>query len=120
MPRCLQVKDVEMNPWFDVLHLAVLPKLMLRYVMKKMIFQVIVDVAAPVRCNCPILVLLRWDAEMLSLTLMTEAVEDGSAIHAKYPDAAIFDPVDDHDDAMIHVNVVVVLSLDEVVVDVPL
>ena len=88
--------------------------------MTKMIFQVIVDVAASVRCNCPILVLLRWDVGMLSLNLMIEIVEDGNTIHAKYLDVAIFDLVDDHDDAMIHVNVVVVLSLDEVVVDVPL
>ena len=84
------------------------------------ISQAIADVADSVGCSCPILVLLRWDVEMLSLTLMTEVVEDGSAIHAKYPDAAISDLVDDLDDAMIHVNVVVVLSLDEVVVDVPL
>ena len=80
----------------------------------------IADVAASVGCSCPILVLLRWDVEMPSLTLMTEVVEDGSAIHAKYPDVAISDLVDDLDDALIHVNVVVVLSFDEVVVDVPL
>ena len=88
--------------------------------MTMILFQEITDVVASVRCNCPILVLLRWDVEMLSQTLMTDAVEDGSTIHAKYPDAATFDLVDDLDDALILVNVVVVLSLDEVVVDVPL
>ena len=39
-----------------------------------MLFQVIADVVASVRCNCPILVLLRWDVEMLSLNLMIEVV----------------------------------------------
>ena len=93
---------------------------MLKYEMTMMIFQVIADVAASVGYSYPILVLLRWDVGMLSLTLMIEVVEDDSTIHAKYPDVAISGLVDDHDDAMIHVNVVVVLSLDEVVVDVPL
>ena len=85
-----------------------------------MISQVIADVAASVRCSCPILVLLRWDVEMLGLALMVGVVEDDSTIHAKYLDAATSDLVDDHDDAMIDLNVVAVLSLDEVVVDVPL
>ena len=31
--------------------------------------QGLVDVVASVRCSCPILVLLRWDVEMLSLIL---------------------------------------------------
>ena len=70
---------------------------MLKCEMTMMISQVIADVAASVGCSCPILVLLRWDVEMLSLTLMIEAVEDGSTIHAKCPDAAISGLVDDHD-----------------------
>ena len=85
-----------------------------------MISQARADVAASVRCSCPILALLRWDVEMLSLTLMIEVVEDDGTIPAKYLVAATSDLVDDHDDAMIDLNVVAVLSLDEVVVDVPL
>ena len=83
---------------------------MLKYGMTMMISQVLVDVAASVRCSCPILVLLRWDVEMPSPNLMTEIVEDDSTIHAKYLDAATFVLVDDHYDAIIDVNVVAVLS----------
>ena len=90
---------------------------MLKYEMT-MISQVRADVAASVRCSCPILVLLRWDVEMLSLTLMIEVVEDDSTIHAKCLDAATSVLVDDHDDATIDLNVAAVLFLDEVVVDV--
>ena len=80
--------------------------------------QVIADVVASVGCSYPTLVLLRWDAEMLCLSLKAEDVWDGSAIHAMYLDVAISDLVDVHHDAMNDVCVDAVLFLDEVVVDV--
>ena len=42
--------------------------------MTMILSQVIADVVASVRCSCPILVLLRWDVEMLGLNLMVEVV----------------------------------------------
>ena len=74
---------------------------------------VIVDVAASVGCSCPILVLLRWgrcDAKSES-----DVVVDDSTNHAKSVDDPIFDLDDDHDDAMIDLNVVAALFLDDVV-----
>ena len=75
----------------------------------------IVDVAASVGCSYPILVLLRWDVVMLSLNLIVVVVVDDSTNHAKSVDVPIFDLVDDHDDAMIDLNVVAALFLNDVV-----
>ena len=83
-----------------------------------MISQVIVDVVVFARCNCPILVQLRWDVELLNLNLMNMALWDDKAIHARCLDVATYGLVDYHDDdAMIDLVVVALLFLD-VLVDV--
>ena len=73
------------------------------------------DAVASVRCSCPILVLLRWDVEMLSLGFAVVVVVDDNTNHAKCGDATFF-LVDDLDDAMICLVDVAVLFLYEVVV----
>ena len=82
-----------------------------------MIFLMIVDLAVVVRCSCPILVLLRWDAEMLGRSsLDVVMVEDDSANHAKCY-SAIFSLDDDVlADAMTYQTDAVALPLDDVVV----
>ena len=86
--------------------------MMLKYEMT-MISQVTVDVVVVARCNCPILVRLRWVVELLNLSLMNVALWDGKAIHARCLDVAAYDLVDYHgDDAMSDLMVVAVLFLD--------
>ena len=95
---------------FDVLHLVVLPKSMLNSEKMKTLLM-IVGLVVSVRCSCPILVLLRWDVEMLSLGSNPSADADDvivvdndanhdAANHASLV-AATFSLVD-HDDAMIY------------------
>ena len=61
--------------------------------------QVLTDVVASVGCSCPILVLLRWDVEMLDLALV---VVNGNANHAKYDsDVDVASFLDELDDSMI-------------------
>ena len=73
------------------------------------------DAVASVRCNCPILVLLRWDVEMLSLGFDVVVVVDDNANHAKCGDAT-FSLVDGLDDAMIDLADVAALFLHDIVV----
>ena len=88
-----------------------------------MLFPMIVDVVASVRCSCPTLVLLRWDVEMPSLDLL---VVDDNASHAKYDsdvDVAIFflaEELDELDDALIDQADVPALFLYDVVEHTPL
>ena len=83
----------------------------------------IVGLIVSARCSCPILVLLRWNAEMLSLgsnpSIDVDAVVvvDDAANHPSLVDAT-FSPVDDHDGAMIYLDEVVVLFLYDVVMHV--
>ena len=79
--------------------------------------------AVSVRCSCPTLVLLRWDAEMLSLgsnpsSDVGPVVVDDAANHTSPVDAT-FSLVDDPDDnARIYLADVVVLFLYDVVIPV--
>ena len=64
--------------------------------------QVLTDVVASVGCSCPILVLLRWDVEMLDLALVVVVVVDGNANHAKDDsDVDVASFLDELDDSMI-------------------
>ena len=80
----------------------------------------IVGLVVSARCSCPILVLLRWGAEMLSLGSSPSAdadavvVVDDAANHASLVDAT-FSLVDDPDDTMICLADDVVLFLYDVV-----
>ena len=85
---------------FDVLHLVVLPKSMLNSEKMKTLLM-IVGLVVSAGCRCPILVLLRWDAEMLSLGSSPSA--DDAANHTSLVDAT-FSLVDDHNDAMISLS----------------
>ena len=65
-------------------------------------FPMITDVVAFVGCNCPTLVLLRWDVVMPSLGLVVEVVVDDSANHAKYDsDVDVASLLEELDDSMI-------------------
>ena len=64
---CLAQVDAEVRDDDDSLS-------MLKFEMTMILSQVIADVVASVRCSCPTLVLLRWDAEMLCLSLKTDVV----------------------------------------------
>ena len=85
----------------------------------------IVGLVVSARCSCPILVLLRWDVEMLSLGSNPSAdvdaavVVDDAANHTSLVDATC-SLVADHDDAMIYLADSVVLFLYDVVIHVPL
>ena len=116
------MKDVEMNILFNVLHLVLLLKSMLNS--EKMKTLLMIDgLSVSARCSCPILVLLRWDAEMLSRGSSPSAdvhavvVVVDAANHTSLVDAT-FSLVDDHDDAMIYLVDVVVLFLYDVVIPV--
>ena len=74
----------------------------------------IAGLAVFVRCNCPILVLLRWDAGMLGVDLDVAVVEDDSTNYAKSDDPSFF-LVDDLGDAMICLADASVLFLYDVV-----
>ena len=75
----------------------------------------IAGLAVFVGCNCPILVLLRWDVGMLGLDLDVVVVEDDSTNHAK-SDGPSFILVDDLDDAMICLADAAALFLYDVVI----
>ena len=77
--------------------------------------QMMTGLAVSARCSCPTLVLLRWDAEMLSLDVDVVVVVDDSTNRAKSDDAT-FRLVDDLDDAMTCLVDVAVLFLYDVVV----
>ena len=107
---------------FGVLYLVVLPKSTLNFLKMKTLLM-IVGLAVSARCSCPILVLLRWDAEILSqgsnpsVDVDAVVVVDDAANHASLVDAT-FSPVDDHDAAMIYLADVVVLFLYDVAIQV--
>ena len=83
---------------------------------KMMLSPMLADVVAFLRCNCPTLVLLRWDVVMPGLDLMIVIVVDDSTNHAKYADDATFLLVDALDDAMSDLVDVAVLLLSDVMV----
>ena len=82
---------------------------------RMMTSQVLADVVVSVGCSCPTLVLLRWDVEMLDLTLAVVVVVDDNTNHAKYDsdvDAASL--LDELDDSMIGQTDIPVLFLYDV------
>ena len=76
------------------------------------------DAVVSVRCSCPILVLLQWDVEMLSLGFAVVVVVDENAKHARCDDSANFFLVDDLGDAVPDLADVAALFLYDVVIPV--